>query len=134
MAECVLDSSALLAYFNDEPGAEVVEIALLSGGAVSAVNWAEVLTKVRDTGQSPEAFCADLTDRGILGQLLEVRSFGEADAASTASLRKATREQGLSLGDRACLALARTLGLPVYTADRIWTEVALDDLEIHVIR
>ncbi len=134
MAECVLDASALLAYFNDEPGAEVVEGALVNLAAVSAVNWAEVLTKVRETGKSPETFCSEITERGILGQLLEVTSFAEANAVDVAELRPATREQGLSLGDRACLALARSLGLPVYTADRVWSELELDNLEIRGIR
>ena len=134
VAECVLDASALLAYFNDEPGGEVVENALAELGAVSAVNWAEVLTKVRETGKPPEIFCAEMTDRGILGQLLEVVAFEEANAADVADLRSATRAQGLSLGDRVCLALARRLDLPVYTADRIWSELELDDLDIRLIR
>ncbi len=134
VAECVLDASALLAYFNDEPGGEVVENALAELGAVSAVNWAEVLTKVHETGKPPESFCAEMTDRGILGQLLDVVVFEEANAADVADLRSATRAQGLSLGDRACLALAKRLDLPVYTADRVWSELELDDLDIRLIR
>jgi PIN domain nuclease of toxin-antitoxin system len=133
VAEAVLDASALLAYFNDEPGGDVVEEALTRLSVVSAVNWAEVLTKVSETGQSPADFCAEITQQGILGQLLDVVTFEQTGAAATAALRDATRERGLSLGDRACLALGRQLGLPVYTSDRVWSELPLD-LEIRVIR
>ncbi len=51
----------------------------------------------------------------------------------SADLRSATRAHGLSLGDRACLALARSAGLPVLTADREWRGVGLD-MEIELIR
>lgn len=44
-----------------------------------------------------------------------------------------TKELGLSLADRACMALAVTLGLPLLTADRSWVEVDLP-VEIRVIR
>lgn len=49
-------------------------------------------------------------------------SFEAAEAAS--ELAEHTSGKGLSPGDRSCLALARKLGLPAATADRIWLEVA----------
>lgn len=131
--DSVLDASALLAYFNDEPGAEVVEDALSRLCAVSSVNWAEVLTKVGETGKDADDFCSEIADQGILGQLFEVVAFDESHAREVARLRPVTREQGLSLGDRACLALAIRLGVPVCTADRIWAQIDLE-IEVRVIR
>ena len=135
MSESVLDASALLAYFNDEPGAEIVEQAMANGCLVSAVNWAEVLTKVHErTGIEPRDFEASSARQGFLGQLLQVVAFEPWLAAAVAELRPATRHLGLSLADRACLALARTLELPVYTADRNWGEVSLPSLTVRLIR
>lgn len=67
----------------------------------------------------------------VLG--LEVLPFTAALAEATAQLRPLTREAGLSLGDRACLALAGALGLPAVTADRIWPDLRLP-VEIRVVR
>lgn len=130
----VLDASALLAYFNDEAGAAEVEEAIAEFGLVSAVNWSEVLTKVEETGLSAESFEHQLRQQGILGQLLTIASFGESEAAAAATLRRPTRDRGLSLGDRACLALARSKSLPALTADRIWGELELEGVEIRLIR
>jgi ribonuclease VapC len=64
---------------------------------------------------------------------LEILPFTAALAETTARLRSATRQAGLSLGDRACLALAAVLGLPAVTADRIWPDLGLP-IEIRVVR
>lgn len=125
MTDAVFDASALIAYFSDEPGADRVEAALSRGGLISAVNWAEILAKASDAGVSPAAFADAATHRGILGQLLEVVPFNQDAAAGSASLRADTRTRGLSLGDRACLDLARRTRLPVFTADRAWADLEL---------
>ena len=125
MAGSVLDASALLAYLRDEPGAGRVQDALLSGSEISAVNWAETLTKLADIGQDPESTAARLRDEGLLGQLLAIVPFDEAGALETGRLRRATRHLKLSLGDRACLALGRARGLPVLTTDRRWRSLAV---------
>lgn len=125
MSNFVLDASALLAYLRDESGATVVENALTQGAYISIVNWAEVLSKVTELGEDPQAFAQRLKDEGILGNSLEIISLTEEDAVAIAQLRPLTRSAGLSFGDRACLALGKRLGLPVLTADRTWTSLSL---------
>lgn len=63
----VLDASALLAFLGDEPGADVVERALEQGAVMSAVNWAEVLSKAAEVGEDPDALATRLM--GGEGQL-----------------------------------------------------------------
>lgn len=125
MSNFILDASALLAYLRDESGATVVENALTQGAYISIVNWAEVLSKVTELGEAPQAFAQRLKDEGILGNSLEIISLTEEDAVAIAQLRPLTRSAGLSFGDRACLALGKRLGLPVLTADRTWTSLSL---------
>jgi PIN domain nuclease of toxin-antitoxin system len=48
-------------------------------------------------------------------------------------MREKTRSGGLSLADKACLALGRATGLAVLTADKVWMELGLG-LEIRLIR
>lgn len=117
----VLDASALLAWSLGEPGAARVTDALRNRAAVSAVNWTEFLTKAAEAGDAPETVAAELRKSGVLGRLLQVVVFDQTLSEEAARLRAATRRAGLSLGDRACLALGRVLGLPVLTADRAWT-------------
>ena len=125
MSSCVLDASALLAYIDDEPGAHVVEERLPDGVLMSAVNWAEVLSKLAERGVSIDRLRERLAGLGILGQSLEIRPFTEEDAAAVGELRPATRALGFGLADRACLALALATRLPVLTPDRAWSEASL---------
>jgi PIN domain nuclease of toxin-antitoxin system len=129
----VLDASALLAYLRDEPGALVVENALTQGAYISIVNWTEVLSKVADLGEDPEALSQRLENQGILRNSLEILPLTEEDALLIAQLRPLTKSAGLSLGDRSCLALGKRLGLPVLTADRSWTTFDLG-MEVRPIR
>ena len=118
MSDAVLDSSAVLAVILEEPGADRVE-PLLPGAKVSAVNVGEVAGKLLDLGMPEETVETVLT-----GLQIEVHA-PEWDAAlSSGFLRPTTRSAGLSLGDRACLALAAALDLPAVTADRAWQSVA----------
>jgi PIN domain nuclease of toxin-antitoxin system len=64
---------------------------------------------------------------------LAVVPFDEELARQTGALRPATRSLGLSLGDRACLALAQREQLPILTADRIWAKLDLG-IAIKVVR
>ena len=121
----VLDASALLAYLQDEPGADLVAEVLIQGAALSAVNWAEVLSKLAERGQDPNVVVAQLTEQGLLDKAILVYPLDETLARVIARLYPQTRSLGLSLGDRACLALALSLGLPAFTADRNWGSLNL---------
>lgn len=117
---------------HSEPGAEFVADAL-GDAVVSTVNWAEVVARVRgDTtnggGGGPSALRFEFY---ALGLRFEEFSAEQADLAG--ELRRSTREFGLSLGDRACLALALVRSEPVLTADRVWQRLTLG-VEIEVIR
>lgn len=133
MGSSVLDASAALAYLRDEEGAERVAEALGDGAVMSAANWAEVLSKVADLGEDPEALEARLLAEGLIGSALEIVPLEPRDAAAIARLRPVTRAAGLSLGDRACLALAARLDLPALTADRAWMGLDLGT-EVEPIR
>ena len=124
---CVLDASALLALLQGEPGGEVVE-ELIETATISSVNWSEVVQKTLDKQADVEGLRLELEALG-----LEVVPFTAVVAETTARLRSATRQAGLSLGDRACLATAAVLGLPAVTADRVWPDLGLP-IEIRVVR
>ena len=129
----VLDASALLALLKGEPGAERVAEALERGAYLSAVNLAEVLSKLADWGEDPAEAQARMAQVGLLGAAVEVLPFTGEDALEVARLRALTRAHGLSFGDRACLALARRLGLPALTAERAWAELDLG-IPVEVLR
>jgi ribonuclease VapC len=127
MADVIMDSSAILADLQDEPGAERVRTAL-QGSRMSAVNFAEVITKLIERGHSAEAarFVADRIDCDVI-------EVDKDRAAAAGVLHASTRGTGVSLGDRFCLALARETGWPVLTADRRWATLDLG-IEITLIR
>jgi ribonuclease VapC len=129
----ILDASALLAYLRDEPGADVVADAVATGAVISTVNLGEVLSRVADRDTDPARVARQMTDRGLLDGAIAVEPFTTADAIEVARLRPLTRDLGLSLGDRACLALARRLDVPVLTADSAWSKLDLR-LELRQIR
>jgi ribonuclease VapC len=124
----VLDASAIIAVIDGESGADVVAEALDEGAVASAVNISEVVARLADRGFSP----ADI-ESALARAHCDVMAFDEALAFEAGLLRPLTRHAGLSLGDRACLALARQLGLPVLTADRNWQNVSIG-VEIRLIR
>jgi ribonuclease VapC len=128
----VLDASALLAYLRDEPGAGLVAQAIADGALISTVNLAEVFSRSADRGADPAKLADKLTQSGLLDGAISLEPFTTADAIETARLRPLTRDAGLSLGDRACLALARRLEAPALTADTAWQGVA-HDVELHPI-
>jgi len=126
----VLDASALLALIQNETGATLVKDAIMQGKSnISTVNLSEVIGKLAENGMprtAIEAFQSELP--------VDVIAFSEAMALEAGILRVTTRQSGLSLGDRACLATARVLGnLPVLTADRTWSELNIN-LEIILVR
>jgi PIN domain nuclease of toxin-antitoxin system len=119
MSKIVLDASAILAYLLDETGAEIVAPILEAGeGIVSSVNYAEVVSKLTDYQMPLAAIQMALDDLD-----LDVIAFDVQQAVVTGELRAVSKPFGLSLGDRACLALSHVLQLPVLTANRNWTLV-----------
>jgi ribonuclease VapC len=119
----VFDASAVLAYLGKESGYEEVKNLLHQGSFISAINWAEVLKVLFDSGQPPTETIYDLQVRNILGRLLIIEPFDAKMAQETASLNAITKPYGLSLADRACLALGNLLQCPVVTADRAWAKI-----------
>lgn len=118
MVDAVLDASAILALILEEPGAKRVE-PYVPGGTASAVNLGEVVAKLRDLGMVEAR-----VDEIIADMQLDVHGHDLSAALAAGHLRRMTRSAGLSLADRACLALARALRLPALTADRSWLGVA----------
>lgn len=123
----VLDSSALLAVLFVEPGGDIVADAI-THAIISAVNTAEVVTKLVDKG-------LQLSDASRAVGIFQIQTepFDTQQALAAAALRAPTSKHGLSLGDRACLALASKLSAPVLTADKAWGKLDLG-IEIKVIR
>lgn len=123
-----MDASAILAFVKEEPGGEVVA-PLLGTAAVSANNLAEVVARLWERGLDGAEI------RSLIDSLgMEVHPVDEEQAFEIGALRPLTRSKGLSFGDRSCLALAGKIGLPVVTADRAWSGLTLDGIEIRQIR
>ena len=119
MSKVVLDASAVLAALNREPGGELV-LTRLDEAVISAVNFAEVVSRLTRTGGDIEHILSDLQ------QLLpDIRPFNANQALAAGLLHSPTRDLGLSFGGRACLGLAISLGLPVLTADPSWAKLEL---------
>jgi len=130
----VLDASALLAHLLAEPGGDVVRDTLAEHAAVmSAVNWAEVLSRLASAGADPYEVAQRVASEAALGDVLTVVALTGSDGPAIAGLRPTTRHLGLSLADRACLALAQRLGLPVVTTDRAWAQLQIG-VEIRLVR
>jgi PIN domain nuclease of toxin-antitoxin system len=124
----VLDASAVLAYLQREPGFPMVRSALRAGAVISTVSLAEVHGRASEAGRS-----VTLTNARLRAVGLQVEPFSEEDAAVTGELVPSTRPLGLSLADRARLALAIRMGRPVLTTDR---DLARADVgvEVHSLR
>jgi PIN domain nuclease of toxin-antitoxin system len=116
-ARAVLDTSAVLALLLQEPGSAVVE-EVIPFSLISTVNLAELVGKLVERRGGADRMDLLLTNLG-----LQVAVFDRVLAEQTGRMIALTCPIGLSLGDRACLALAAATGLPAYTADRRWAEV-----------
>jgi ribonuclease VapC len=127
MTEVVLDASALLAMFNGEPGGDRVAEGIAQAW-VSAVNAAEVISKLVWLGWSPEAAVEAVGDLDC-----EVAPADELAAVRAGLLHGRLGGKGISLGDSFCISLAEANGLPVLTADRAWASLGLG-VEVTLIR
>lgn len=128
MNENVLDASAILAIIQREKGAENLTDEIMSHAVMSTVNLAEVQSKLVKNGYDPKYAWLDSTSL-----LQNEEPFTSAQARIAGDLIKQTSNFGLSLGDRACLALAISLNAPIYTTEKLWQKLKLG-VKIHVIR
>ena len=127
MSRVVLDSSAVLALLNGERGSDAVR-ENLAQATISAVNIAEVVTRLARAGEQRGAI------QEVLNLLdLTVADFDDGLAKDTGMLVVKTAKAGLSLGDRACLALAAREDLPALTADRAWSNLEIG-VEVRFVR
>ncbi|HVB62662.1 MAG TPA: type II toxin-antitoxin system VapC family toxin [Ktedonobacteraceae bacterium] len=124
----VLDASAVLALLNEEPGSDIVAQFITVGAVVSTVNLSEVVSKLSERGMPEEIIHETLDSLSII-----IHHFDRAVAYEAGFLRPSTKKWGLSLGDRACLALAQHLKLPAVTADKVWENLSIP-VDIRVIR
>lgn len=123
----VLDASAVLVAFFDEPGADAVA-QRMDGALMCSVNYSEVVAKLVDCGTPPEQIVE------IMEQLdVELVMADRALAMKAGLLRAETRGTGLSLGDRYCLALAASRDAVAVTADQAWADLDLG-LSIEMVR
>ena len=127
MIRAVVDSSVLLAALRGEPNADQF-LDGIDEAVVSTVIVAEVVSKLVSVGLSTEDAWRDATT--AMDQIVD---FDEQQARLAGELIQKTKQSGLSLGDRACLALGLVLKLPVYTADRAWKNVRVG-VEVHLVR
>ncbi|WP_020559165.1 type II toxin-antitoxin system VapC family toxin [Thiofilum flexile] len=129
MNKVVVDTSAILAYLFNETGAELIEQILEESSClISSVNYTELASKLVDKGMP-------IADVIVTLESLELEFIAQdsQQALINAELRPLSKPYGLSLGDRACLALGILNSIPVITADRVWKEVS-NEIEIQVIR
>src|SRR6185437_1027162 len=123
----VLDASALIACIEAEPGGDVVA-ARLAKAFISSVNYSEVIARMI-VGGLPAGHAVRIVE--LLD--LDIVDFDAQQGREAAALILKTKQSGLSLGDRACLALGIKLGCPVLTADRAWAAVSVG-VKVELIR
>mgnify|MGYP000179097094 CR=1 FL=1 len=127
MSSWVLDASALLALLNREPGSDRV-MAALPDAVMLSINFSEVVAKLIKEGREASEIRFYLDSLG-----LKIVDFNQSLAYRTGFLLPLTKTIGLSLGDRACLALAESLGIPALTSDRAWATLNLG-IQVELIR
>jgi ribonuclease VapC len=127
VSDIVFDASALLALIRGEPGADIVA-SHLGRAAMSSVNVAEVYGRLLREAFRPEEFRRDIEAIDF-----KLHSFDAEQAFLAGRFEPATGPLGLSLGDRACLALALSLGVPALSGDRRWAGIKVG-VEINLFR
>ncbi len=124
----LLDTSAIIALIKKEPGYKIVSN-ILANSAISTVNFTELISTLIKEGVSEED--ADAITENIIPEIIP---YDHEVAINAGKLISITKPYGLSLGDRACIALGMQLELPIYTADKIWAKLDLPNLDIKLIR
>jgi PIN domain nuclease of toxin-antitoxin system len=115
----VYDSSALLAIILGEPGSDVAR-ANITNAMVCSINLAEIFSRAEDKG-----IPVSMTEQFLTGKAVRFVDFDAELARSVGAMRAETRSRGLSIGDRACIALALRERATVVTADRVWADLDL---------
>jgi ribonuclease VapC len=128
MNEVVFDASAMLALLHHERGEEKLTTDILARSVASAVNLAEVQSKLIKLRNDPDRAWA-----AALSTVSSVEPYTHEHARIAGDLIAQTEKYGLSLGDRSCLALAIALKAPVYTTEQLWRNLQVG-IPIHVIR
>lgn len=123
----ILDSSALLALLLGEKGGEAV-LLVARDSIMSSVNLSETVERGVANAHSADRIILQIERFGV-----SIKAFDRDQALAAANLRPLTLHKGLSLGNRACLALAQTLNRPVLTADRLWADLDIG-IDIRLIR
>jgi PIN domain nuclease of toxin-antitoxin system len=124
----VFDSSAIIAYLDREAGAEEISH-YVESSLISTVNLAEVLQKAEHRGMPRGSVRALIENAGI-----GIVPFDDEMATASAELWDATRRRGLSLADRACLALTAAVSGLAVTTDTAWGGLDIEGVDIHVVR
>lgn len=124
----LFDSSALLTLIQEEKGYEILQD-ILASISMSSVNLGEVVAVLTRTGIPAHKIREILDSTGV-----DIISFNEKEAILSGSLITKTKPFGLSFGDRACIATGIIYGLKVYTTDKAWNNLEVDDLELVMVR
>jgi len=124
----LLDTSAIIALIKKEKGYQIVDD-ILATSAISTVNFSELIAALAREGVSAEDI--DSITENIIPDIIP---FDHETSIVAGKLITTTNSKGLSLGDRACIATALQLDLPVYTADKIWAELDIANLKLKLIR
>jgi len=128
VSRAVFDASAILALIQSERGADELTQQIRASAVASSVNMAEVQGKLVLNGWDP-----DIAWEDALSCVADVEPQTASQARQAGTLARNTKQYGLSVGDRSCLALAIELNAEIYTTDKLWKNLKLG-VPIHVIR
>jgi PIN domain nuclease of toxin-antitoxin system len=126
----VIDSSALMAWFQNEPGDDLTQVQLDFGGMIAAPNLTEVIGKLVSSGVAP----INEVQRDVLALGLEVIPMDQAIALAAAFFYARRHPYDLSLGDCVCIAVAETLGVEILTAEQSWAKIPDLRVKVRLIR
>ena len=125
-----IDSSALMAWFQNEPGDELTQTQLDFGGMIAAPNLTEVIGKLVSSGVAP----INEVQRDVLALGLEVIPMDQEIALAAAFFYARRHPYDLSLGDCVCIAVAETLGVEILTAEQSWAKIPDLRVKVRLIR
>jgi PIN domain nuclease of toxin-antitoxin system len=126
----VIDSSVLIAWFQNEPGDDLTQVQLDFGGMIAAPNLTEVIGKLVSSGVAP----TNEVQRDVLALGLEVIPMDQTIALASAFFYARRHPYDLSLGDCVCIAVAETLGVEILTAEQSWAKIPDLRVKVRLIR